>query len=145
MNKSEDIKLLVSRFMEGETSLDEEKVLYRYFNSGEVDAELLPLKEMFCSLSLLNESEQKVESTEKRTRKIPMYKTLLGMVASIALLLAVGSMVWHVQQQDYCEAYVYGKHVTDQQQVMKEISGTLQDLHQNESTDVDNQLHDIFN
>lgn len=54
MNKSEDIKLLVSRFMEGETSLDEEKVLYRYFNSGEVDAELLPLKEMFCSLSLLS-------------------------------------------------------------------------------------------
>ena len=141
MNKSEDIKLLVSRFMEGETSLDEEKVLYRYFNSGEVDAELLPLKEMFCSLSLLNEPEQKVESTEKRTRKIPMYKTLVGMVASIALLLAVGSMVWHVQQQDY----VYGKHVTDQQQGMKEISGTLQDLHQNEATDVDNQLHDIFN
>ena len=77
-------------------------MLYRDFNRGEVDAELLPLKEMFCSLSLLNEPEQKAESTEKRTRRIPMYKTLLGMVAYIALLLAFGSMVWHVQQQYYC-------------------------------------------
>ena len=59
MNKYEDIKQLGSRFMEGETSLDEERRLYDYFRYEKVTAELLPLKEMFCSISTLMESKQK--------------------------------------------------------------------------------------
>lgn len=59
MNKYEDIRQLVSRFMEGETSLDEERRLYDYFRYEKVAAELLPLKEMFCSISTLMESKQK--------------------------------------------------------------------------------------
>ena len=31
MNKDEEIKILVTRFMDGETTLDEERELYRYF------------------------------------------------------------------------------------------------------------------
>lgn len=34
MNKDEKIKQLVDRFMAGETSLDEERALYRYFRQA---------------------------------------------------------------------------------------------------------------
>ena len=144
MNKYEDIKQLVSRFMEGETSLDEERRLYDYFRYEKVTADLLPLKEMFCSISTLMEPKQKEVHQKKQATFIFLHRKLIGIAASIIILLAVGSMVWHAQRQDYCEAYIYGKHITDPQQVTKEIIGTLQDLQQEDATNIDDQLHDIF-
>ena len=57
MNKDEKIKQLVDRFMAGETSLDEERALYRYFSAGNVAEELMPLREYFCSFASLSQDE----------------------------------------------------------------------------------------
>ena len=57
MNKDEKIKQLVDRFMAGETSLDEERALYRYFSAGDVAEELMPLREYFCSFASLSQDE----------------------------------------------------------------------------------------
>ena len=47
MITTEDIRKMVERFFDGETTLDEEKMLYAYFDSEEVDPTLLHYKRMF--------------------------------------------------------------------------------------------------
>lgn len=47
MITTEDIRKMVDRFFDGETTLDEEKMLYAYFDSEEVDPTLLHYKRMF--------------------------------------------------------------------------------------------------
>ena len=69
---------------------------------------------------------------------------LSEIAASIALMIAVGSLFWSPERQDYCEAYVYNQHVTDPEKVMQEVYGTMQTIHQNDGANVDHQLHDIF-
>ena len=49
MENINDIKRLIERFLEGDTSLQEEKTLYDYFRNAEVAPELLEYKEMFLA------------------------------------------------------------------------------------------------
>ena len=51
MNNDEIIRKLADRFMAGDTSLDEEQQLYRYFTGEEVAEDLLPLRGLFCSFA----------------------------------------------------------------------------------------------
>ena len=46
-NDPNDIKSLADKFFKGETSLDEERVLYGFFKNGSVPPELESLREMF--------------------------------------------------------------------------------------------------
>ena len=43
-----DIRTLIKRFMDGQTSIEEEDRLAEYFNTHEVDEDLLPYKQMFA-------------------------------------------------------------------------------------------------
>ncbi len=53
MTTNDDIRKMVERFFDGETTLEEEKKLYAYFASQEVDSTLLPYKKMFCDFYAL--------------------------------------------------------------------------------------------
>lgn len=53
MNETDEIKILVERFFDGTTSLDEENRLYAFFASDGVPPELEEYREMFCGFSLL--------------------------------------------------------------------------------------------
>lgn len=53
MTTTDDIRKMVERFFDGETTLDEEKTLYDYFASEKVDTTLLPYKRMFCDFFAL--------------------------------------------------------------------------------------------
>ena len=146
MNKDEEIRILVARFMDGDTTLDEECKLYCYFSGDEVSDDLLPMREYFRSIAVM--------CTPKRTqyKGKPVLLGLLsrplfiGIAASIALLVAVGggSMLWRSEPQDYCEAYIYNRHVTSPGTVMKEVDVTLQAIRQDGESNVEGQLHDIF-
>ena len=146
MNKDEEIRILVARFMEGDTTLDEEGKLYCYFSGDEVSEDLLSMREYFRSIAIM------------RTPKNRQYKRLLvlhgllsrplfiGIAASVALLVlvGVGGMLWQPEPQDYCEAYIYNRHVTAPATVMEEVDETLQAISQDGELNVDGQLHDIF-
>ncbi len=43
-----DIRTLIKRFMDGQTSIEEEDRLAEYFNTHEVDEDMLPYKQMFA-------------------------------------------------------------------------------------------------
>ena len=49
---TEKVRALVELFMEGNTTLNEESMLYDYFCNGDVDEELLPMKEYFMAMAL---------------------------------------------------------------------------------------------
>lgn len=43
-----DIRTLIKRFMDGQTSIEEEDRLAEYFSTHEVDEDLQPYKQMFA-------------------------------------------------------------------------------------------------
>ena len=133
MNNDEIIRKLADRFMAGDTSLDEEQQLYRYFTGEEVAEDLLPLRGLFCSFAAMKPDEEVVAECKPKSAHLHFYKVFV-----------VGSLFWSPERQDYCEAYVYNQHVTDPEKVMQEVYGTMQTIHQNDGANVDHQLHDIF-
>ena len=144
MNNDERIRKMVDRFMAGETSLDEELQLYRYFAGEDVAEDLLPMRELFCSFAAMKSDEEVVAQRKPKFVRLHFRKVSVGVAASVALVLAVGSLLWSPERQDYCEAYIYNRHVTDPAQVMQEVEGTMQSIHQDDDVNVGHQLRDIF-
>ena len=144
MNKDDEIRILVARFMEGDTTLEEEGKLYCYFSGDEVSDDLLPMREYFRSIATMR------TPNHHRHKRLPVLHGLLsrplfiGIAASVALLVVVGvgGMLWQPEPQDYCEAY--NRHVTAPATVMEEVDETLQAISQDGELNVDGQLHDIF-
>ena len=146
MNKDEEIRILVARFMDGDTTLDEERKLYCYFSSDEVTDSLLPMREYFRSMAVMRTPRQDKHKGRPVLFGQLSRPLLIGIAASIALLVVVGvgGMLWRTERQDYCEAYIYNKHVTAPATVMEEVDETLQAISQDGELNVDGQLHDIF-
>lgn len=146
MNKDEEIRILVARFMDGDTTLDEERKLYCYFSSDEVTDSLLPMREYFRSMAVMRTPRQDKHKGRPVLFGQLSRPLLIGIAASFALLVVVGvgGMLWRTEPQDYCEAYIYNKHVTSPTTVMKEVDETLQAIRQDGELNVDGQLHDIF-
>ncbi len=102
MESLKDIKILLERFYQGETTLEEERRLQRYFASQTVPEELIPDKELFeafgegeDSVEVPEELDEKIfhsldrlEKKETRTRRISMY-SLSGLAAGLLVLIAV--------------------------------------------------------
>lgn len=135
MERTNDIKQLIDRFMEGDTSLDEEHQLYEYFCQEDVDSELKAYQEMFRSFDALMvapEHEQTVLTAKKPARRhsrlramIPHHRMAIGVAASLLALLSIAGLTEYHHRQNYCEAYIYNRHVTDEKTVMHEMACTL--------------------
>lgn len=93
---------MLDRFYLGETTLDEEKMLYEYFSSHTVPEEFLPDKELFQTIGsgeqtvhipddlnrkILNSIDQ-VERKATRTRRISVF-SLSGLAAGLLIMIAV--------------------------------------------------------
>ena len=148
MNNEENIRQLVDRFFEGETTLTEEQRLYRYFQGDDIAAELLPLREMFVSLGCIGTAPAKQttsESTAPSRLKVNFRRRIIGVAAAVAVLLAAGTALIHIDhEQNYCKAYVNDHLVTDQVAIMSSRDATMGDINEAGQTDVDRQLRDIF-
>ena len=84
MNKDiQDIQRLLDRFLEGTSTLDEEKRLADYFRTHEVDEEWSAYKEMFAMFD-----KGEVEVKEKKSRAIPLWVwfATTAVAASIAIV-----------------------------------------------------------
>ena len=72
MITTDDIRKMMERFFDGDTTLDEERTLYDYFASENVDPTLLQFKEMFRDFGSLPYNEpQAVSTDERRTAYTP--------------------------------------------------------------------------
>ena len=81
-----DMRQLIARFMDGVSTIDEERQMAEYFRTHEVDAELQPYKQMFALFDSGN-----VELTTKplHSRRRRMWYTLAGMAAGIIIALFI--------------------------------------------------------
>lgn len=161
MENINDIKRLIERFLEGDTSLQEEKTLYDYFRNAEVAPELLEYKEMFLAFDqmqfdvtegMLDAAVVCEESTKNQPHAVEIkpkarFLNMRQMVAvaavSVVVLLLAGMFALSGNDAEYCEAYIYGKRVTNEQVVMHEMTSTLKSVDAGSET-VDSQLKDAF-
>ncbi len=86
MSEFNDIQTLLEKFWEGETSLEEERLLKSYFATGNVDARLLQFAPLFQAIR----EEQTVQLN--KAKLVPIRPQMYwAAAASIAILLAVGT------------------------------------------------------
>lgn len=92
----EHIEQLLTRFMEGTSTLEEEDLLARYFKEEKHLPEAWkPYREMFAMFDAERDKEN-VSSMPKRKRLLPWYWTV---AAAITLLAVVGVRLWNHEEE----------------------------------------------
>lgn len=147
MKGRNDIHLLVQKFMNGETSLAEERILYDYFSGTDIAEDLLPLRDLFLGLESLGSLGTVQEKPVPRPARIRRRKSLrwLSAIAAtflIALLVTGGFLI--NRRQNYSEAFIYGQKITDPTIIHQEMANTMRDIGIENSKSVDSQLHEVF-
>lgn len=128
------IRTLTERFFDGETSLAEEQELYRLYRGGDVPEDLLQYKELFCGFEDIRLPQQKASSHQ--------WRWIIGIAASIAILLAVGVTLHTGKSKDECVAYIYGEKCTDKTIVMQHMQSALDEME--DVSTIDEQMRDFF-
>jgi len=102
MESITEIRKLLDRFYLGETSLEEEMILQKYFSSASIPEELMPDRDLFSSLRKASDSvtvpeglNQKIlnvidqqEKKVSRTRRISIF-SLSGLAAGLLVVIAL--------------------------------------------------------
>ena len=138
MNKLSETRKLANRFMESDTSLEEERRLNLLLQEEQLPADLLPLREMMADLACIS-SQQAPHRTLWTTR-------LRRIAAAAAVVVAIGgaALWWNHRQNDECVAYIYGKRCTDREVVLGEMHKSLNIIAEGEKSDADQMLNDMF-
>ncbi len=134
------IRTLTDRFLEGETTLEEERELYAFYRSEEVPDDLLSLRPLFVGLE---EIQLETPSITPKKKKGDWRKWVMIAASVLVLFLFGGSFLWQ-QQQNECVAYVYGERVTDRDLIMQEMERSIGTMTEGQN-DIENQLNDMFN
>lgn len=143
MRKEKDIKILIERFLNADTTMEEEKALYDYFSGSEINADLLPMKDMFLAYG--NMSECSELPVAKPVHKLPAWRKAVMAAAACTIVALISWLTVSInREQNYCEAYIYNCRVTDKAVVMREVASTMASINADEETLVDAQLRGIF-
>lgn len=134
------IRTLTDRFLEGETTLEEERELYAFYRSEEVPDDLLSLRPLFVGLE---EIQLETPSITPKKKMDDWRKWVMIAASVLVLFLLGGSFLWQ-QQQNECVAYVYGERVTDRDLIMQELERSIGTMTEGQN-DIENQLNDMFN
>ena len=94
------------------------------------------------------------KKASESTRKSPVFVRIASVAASVVVVFTLGwsinSYLGHVDNSrdrnstNFCVAYVAGKRITNEQQVLAMMTETIMDMN-SESDIIDNQLNDFFN
>ena len=113
---------LIGRYFEGETSVQEEQALRQCLADCPWHSETID-EARFTMGYFAAYRHQQVRKSRWLTND-----RIIGIAASIAVILAVGGyVIWHQQPQttDMCIAYVNGKTIDSSEQVMELIENDL--------------------
>lgn len=144
MMNEKELNALIARYMEGETTCEEERRLEAYFQAhADVDEPLRPIRQLVLGLGALAEPLAQTDplaAKPKRSRLHIYVRRIAGVAAS--LLLIAGLALTLYRSQNYCEAIVYGEPVNDRELIMREVSGTMSQI--NKQSTVEHQLRDVL-
>ena len=111
MKQQEEINVLLQRYFDGATTLDEERLLQRYFTESPIDDALKVYRPLFTYFA----QERAVQPPAPKTRVIrPAWSIITAMAASIAVLLWIGISQNKEVQNDGLIYIVDGKRVYDE-------------------------------
>lgn len=134
----ENIEKYIIRFMEGETTNEEERAIYRFFHSEEVPASLKEYAPMFAwyEEGMPEVPEITLEEPAKPVKRLrlPVEIWSVGAAAMIVLILGLGTLLywdrgndtsaeWACYEGSYIE--VGGKRISNVRQIMPSILETL--------------------
>jgi len=122
-----EIKILLDKYSEGNTSLKEEKILRKFFDeTRDVPEDIMYAKHMFNSFT--NEAGEKTGYTIKDHYVIPIRKrniyVLTGIAASILFVTGL-FLINNSQKDQIIYAYLDGKPVHDKQYAINETKRAL--------------------
>lgn len=127
------IKKLIDKFFDGDTTLAEERKLYAYFSRGEVAAPMEEYRQMFADLATL-------PLPRRKSRLCGMRLWVSGIAAS--LLLAAGAYAgrqmydYHQLDMRYGGSYmiVHGKRIDNLREIQPYLERTLSSARDIEQT-----------
>lgn len=141
MNNKHDIRKLTERFFNGETTIEEERLLYRLYQGDDVPQDLQAYREMMLDLAAIDQPQAKVISLWHR----PVLRWLAAAAVTLAIIWG-GFTLFKSGGEDECVAYIYGHRVTDRAVVMNELSQTAMSMADSRGDDdVARQLDEMFN
>ncbi len=117
-----DIHILIDKFFDGNTSLEEEQQLYQYFSGSGVSHDLLPLQPMFLDLPFLREPHTTAPARPTISRRL--FRGSVAAAATITALLMLATFAKYESRSQF-EMEIYGKRYTDRQMVMQEVDRTM--------------------
>ena len=149
MYKETNIRELLHRYMEGESTQAEMKQLKEYFD-GEQDlpVDLIPYAQMFAVIeeetptpsteALDKFSEEQVQKTQRR---LPLWPFIAAAcIAAFAVILLAPPQQ---EEENMAIAYVEGKMLNDKQVAMQMGENALQEIFSNGNQE--EQLSELFN
>jgi hypothetical protein len=111
------IQVILEKYFEGETTLEEEQALLDYFSGENIDSKLLPFQQQFLLLQTGREPlafdpefENRLAAQIESQREIPRHKSgwinRLAVAASIAVLIGISGVIvlkkeWHREKDTY--------------------------------------------
>lgn len=120
-----EIKILLDKYFEGNSSLNEEKLLQEYFTRNEnIPDDLLYAKEIFSHFR--SESAVHFEDTERRKMRINSKNVLriMGVAASIAVFVSI-IMFFKKPKEKKVYAVINGVEITDRNIAIHETKKAL--------------------
>ena len=131
----ENIEEYITRFMEGETTNEEERAIYHFFRSEEVPEHLKVYAPMFAWYEDgMPEEQAAVALKTSRRFHLPVEIWCIGIAATIAVVVGLGTLLfwdkdnneldeWACYEGSYIE--VRGKRITNVKQILPSILETL--------------------
>jgi len=115
-----ELEQLIERYFDGETSVQEEQMLRAALADCPWSSETIDEARFTMGYFAAHSHET------QRTKKSNSRRQLIGIAASIAIILAVGVYAWHHHQPgDVCIAYVNGQVVQDNDKVMALVADDM--------------------
>lgn len=131
MTDNSEIRILIGRFLDGETSVSDEIRLYELFQRPDLPPELESYRSMMQWYASLSATPQ---SAKPRIRLKPFYIAAAAAVTAIVVSLATLSVRQSIKERDYFAQYEgsymisNGKKITDVRTVLAEAEKFRSDL-----------------
>ena len=119
-----DMDKLIDKYFEGETSLQEEKLIRQYFESGNIDDKHRAYAPMF---GFFAEERQKVSPPARKKKKPPFF-VWASVAASLALVLSLRIFFWSGQEANTSVVYVNGQRISDSQTINAQALNSIQSV-----------------
>lgn len=132
--KTEEIKRLVDRFFDGETTVKEERKLYTYFQNAEIPENLLEYREMFLDMAAVDTEFVAMQTRKPKFKFLPVWSRIaIGTAAMIAIVFGATLFVNHIEENKLENLYggsyviVNGQRIDDLRKIKNTINETLSD------------------